>query len=397
MRPESVQEAATLLRDAKSPIRPVGGGTKPWVATRDEEPLETGALDRILEHNVGDFTAVIEAGVPFAEAQATFAEHGQRLSWDPPDPGGATIGGIVATADSGPLRHRYGGVRDLVVGITIVLSDGTVAKAGGKVIKNVAGYDLAKLFAGSIGTLGLIASVSVRLHPLPEHDRDGRDRAATTRTSCWPWCCELRERPLEADCFDVVWENGKGRLLMQFCGAVGGRAGRAAAGDVADVDWGDVRALQRGPIVLKVSGRPTDLPNVIRAADAAGATVVSRAALGLSLARVRRSGPGRDAPPGARAAQLHRARRRRAGRRPVAGRRPRPSRDGAPEGALRPVADLPSGRLRGRDMSTAWDTERPRPRWTSSGTACTAASACRRARATRSSRTRWTRRAAGSC
>ena len=92
----------------------------------------------------------------------------------------------MATADSGPLRHRYGGVRDLVVGITIVLSDGTVAKAGGKVIKNVAGYDLAKLFAGSMGTLGLIATVSVRLHPLPEHDGHRPVRRATTRTTCWP-------------------------------------------------------------------------------------------------------------------------------------------------------------------------------------------------------------------
>ena len=91
-------------------MRPVGGGTKPWLPRRDEEPLETGGLDRILEHNVGDFTAVLEAGVPFAEAQATFAEHGQRLAWDPPDPGGATIGGIVATgrlrAAAPPLRRR---------------------------------------------------------------------------------------------------------------------------------------------------------------------------------------------------------------------------------------------------------------------------------------------------
>ena len=280
MRPQSVQEAATLLRDAKQPIRPVGGGTKPWLVTRDEEPLETGALDRILEHNVGDFTAVIEAGVPFEEAQRTFAEHGQRLSWDPPDPGGATIGGIVATGDSGPLRHRYGGVRDLIVGITIVLSDGTVAKAGGKVIKNVAGYDLAKLFAGSMGTLGLIATVSVRLHPLPEQtatikfETDSPDELLEQVLT-------LAKRPLEADCFDVVWEKGRGRLLMQFSGAAAlEQAGRA--GDVADIEWDDVRALQRGRVVLKVSGRPTDLPNVIRAADAAGATVVSRAALGLS-------------------------------------------------------------------------------------------------------------------
>jgi glycolate oxidase FAD binding subunit len=273
-----VQEAAALLRGMDRPVRPVGGGTKPWVPARDEEPLETGALDRILEHNVGDFTAVIEAGVPFADAQAAFAEHGQRLSWDPPDPGGATIGGIVATADSGPLRHRYGGVRDLVVGITIVLSDGTIAKAGSKVIKNVAGYDLAKLFAGSFGTLGLIASVSVRLHPLPTEtasvaiERDDPDELLAV-------VLDLARQPLEADCFDVVWKDGRGRVLLQFSGA-SAREQAERVGDVADVDWGDVRGLQRGPIVLKVSGRPTDLPNVIRAAS--GATVVSRAALGLS-------------------------------------------------------------------------------------------------------------------
>jgi glycolate oxidase FAD binding subunit len=291
-----VQEAATLLRGCERPVRPVGGGTKPWLVAHDEEPLETGGLDRILEHNVGDFTAILEAGVPFAEAQAAFAEHGQRLAWDPPDAGGATIGGIVATADSGPLRHRYGGVRDLVVGITVVLSDGTVAKAGGKVIKNVAGYDLAKLFAGSMGTLGLIGSVSVRLHPLPdatatakfESDDPDQLHAEVLR---------LAKRPLEADCFDVVWERGRGRVLMQFSGAAAlEQASRA--GDVADVDWGDIRALQRGPVVLKVSGRPTDLPAVIRAADAAGATVVSRAALGLSWLAFDdpgQAGPLRDA------------------------------------------------------------------------------------------------------
>ena len=184
MRPESVEEAAALLRELGAQgqaVRPVGGGTKPWGPPGDCAPLETGGLARILEHNVGDFTAILEAGAPFAEAQAGFAEHGQAIAWDPPVTPESTIGGIMATADSGPLRHRFGGVRDLVVGVTVVLSDGTVAKAGGKVIKNVAGYDLAKLFTGSFGTLGLIATISVRLHPDPEHTATAHGRTFMAR------------------------------------------------------------------------------------------------------------------------------------------------------------------------------------------------------------------------
>jgi glycolate oxidase FAD binding subunit len=284
-----VQEAAALLRGLERPVRPVGGGTKPWLPVRDEEPLETSALNRILEHNVGDFTAVLEAGVPFAEAQAAFAEHGQMIAWDPPASEASTVGGIMATADSGPMRHRFGGVRDLVVGITVVLSDGTVAKAGGKVIKNVAGYDLAKLFAGSFGTLGLIATVSVRLHPrqptatmtarVDEPDRLLRE------------VVRLARRPLEADAFDVRVQDGEGRLLLRFSGAAAAeqaaRAAELVAGEVVEDDhevWNRQRTLQRSPdgAVLKVSGRTTDLPAVIRAAGANRATLASRAALGLS-------------------------------------------------------------------------------------------------------------------
>jgi glycolate oxidase FAD binding subunit len=293
-RPETVQEASALLRElgaAGRAVNPVGGGTKPWGPNVEGEPLETGGLARVLEHNVGDFTAVLEAGVPFAEAQAAFAEHGQMLAWDPPAPAGATIGGIMATADSGPLRHRYGGVRDLVVGVSVVLSDGTIAKAGGKVIKNVAGYDLAKLFSGSFGTLGLIATVSVRLHPLQP--------TATMTARCddpdelLGEVLQLSRRPLEASCFDVQREGGRGWLSLRFSGAAAAeqavRAQELAGGD-ATVDeddasvWEAQRAFQRSAdgAVLKVSGRPTDLAAVIRTADANGATVVSRAVLGVS-------------------------------------------------------------------------------------------------------------------
>jgi glycolate oxidase FAD binding subunit len=282
-------------------VRPVGGGTKlGWGGAGREgaADLTTESLNEILEHNVGDFTAVLGAGVRIADAQARFAAEGQMLALDPPlgEADGATVGGMIATGDSGPLRHRYGGVRDLVVGMTVILSDGTIAKSGGKVIKNVAGYDLAKLFAGSYGTLGLIASVSVRLHPLP-----GRNATAIA-TSEDPAklaaaAASLAALPLEADCLDVCWDGDRGHLLVRFGAAaaqhqaesvvermreLGLGDARAEAED--DEIWNRERALQRSRdgIVLKVSGRPTDLPAVIEAARAQRGTVVSRAALGLS-------------------------------------------------------------------------------------------------------------------
>ena len=112
-------------------------------------------------------TVIVEAGCRVADLQKTLAEHGQRLALDPLWPERATIGGILSTNDSGTLRVRYGSLRDLIIGITVALPDGTLAKSGGKVVKNVAGYDLAKLFTGALGTLGVIAQAIFRLHPLP--------------------------------------------------------------------------------------------------------------------------------------------------------------------------------------------------------------------------------------
>src|ERR671922_165772 len=150
------------------------------------------------------------------------------LSLDPPD-AGATIGGVVAAGDSGPLRSRYGGVRDLVVGIRVALSDGTVAKSGGKVIKNVAGYDLGKLFAGSLGTLGAILEVTVRLHPLPPVTATAaagsRDPAVLARAAS-----ELAHAPLEQLSLDVRWGGGDGAVLSRFGGGcVGGSIPPASA------------------------------------------------------------------------------------------------------------------------------------------------------------------------
>jgi glycolate oxidase FAD binding subunit len=303
-RPGSPEEAAELLRslgEAGKAVRPRGGGTKlDWggVGETIAVELETGGMAKILEHNVGDLTAVLQAGVPLAEAQAAFAEEGQMLALDPPrgDSDAATVGGMVATADSGPLRHRYGGVRDLILGISLALSDGTLAKAGSKVIKNVAGYDLAKLFTGSHGTLGLIVSVTVRLHPKPVGKAtavgasDDPDRLAEAATL-------LAGLPLEADSLDAAWREGSGRLLARFGGATAGDQAEATARRMRDAGldgvqtaeedeelWADVRAAQRRPdgAALKVSGRIGDLANAIRATEDAGGALVSRAAHGLS-------------------------------------------------------------------------------------------------------------------
>ena len=304
-RPGSPEEAAELLRslgEAKRAVRPLGGRTKhDWGGAGEPVAveLETGAMAQILEHNEGDLTAVLQAGVPMAEAQAAFADKSQMFAIDPPFGAGdaATIGGVVATGDSGPLRHRYGGVRDLVLGITVALSDGTLAKAGSKVIKNVAGYDLGKLFTGSYGTLGLIVSVTIRLHPKPVatatavgaiDDPDALARAAG----------RLAVLPLEADSLDAAWREGSGRLLARFGGASAGDQAQVAAERMREAGldgvqttdddeelWGALRSAQRGAdngASLKVSGRITELAPAIRAAEAAGGSLVSRAAHGLS-------------------------------------------------------------------------------------------------------------------
>jgi glycolate oxidase FAD binding subunit len=133
--------------------------------------LSTARLNRVIEHAWADLTVTVEAGCTVAELQRTLALHGQRLAIDPLWPEQATIGGILAANDSGALRLRYGGLRDLIIGITLVLADGTIAKSGGKVVKNVAGYDLPKLATGALGTLGLITRAVFRLHPLPQNVR----------------------------------------------------------------------------------------------------------------------------------------------------------------------------------------------------------------------------------
>jgi glycolate oxidase FAD binding subunit len=149
--------------------------------------LDLGALDRILEHEAGDLTCTVEAGIRLSALQAALAEHGQRLSLDPA--GDPTIGACLAGDLHGPLSHRFGRLRDLLLGVTVVLGDGLVASSGGKVVKNVAGYDLGKLLSGSGGSLGVVVRASLRLHPVPfaagtlVSEGSGEEKARTLRRS----------------------------------------------------------------------------------------------------------------------------------------------------------------------------------------------------------------------
>lgn len=170
--PASVEEAAAAMRAAAERglrVVPRGAGTRLDYGAPPrgcDLVIDTSNLDTLLEHAAGDLVCRVQAGMTLCGLRETLAPEGQHLALDEPAPG-ATVGGALATASSGPVRLRYGTPRDLVTGITVVRADGTVAHSGGKVVKNVAGYDLAKLFTGSYGTLGLIVEAAFRLHPLP--------------------------------------------------------------------------------------------------------------------------------------------------------------------------------------------------------------------------------------
>jgi glycolate oxidase FAD binding subunit len=172
--PANTEQIAAVLRYANRnsiAVAPWGGGTKQsWGnPIHPSLILHTHRLDTVREHTWQDMTCIVQAGCVWSSMQSSLAKHGQFVALDPLWPNRATIGGIAATNDSGNLRLRYGSLRDLIIGMTIVLADGTIARSGGKVVKNVAGYDLHKLMTGAFGTLGVITEITFRLHSIPRH------------------------------------------------------------------------------------------------------------------------------------------------------------------------------------------------------------------------------------
>jgi glycolate oxidase FAD binding subunit len=172
--PHTVEQLKSVITCADNngwSLLPCGSGSKlGWGGVGKDVDLviSTERLNRVIEHAVGDLTVTVEAGVKLADLQNLLRQENQFLPLDPAYSQQATLGGIIATADSGSWRHRYGGVRDMLLGISFVRSDGQLAKAGGRVVKNVAGYDLMKLFTGSYGTLGVLTEFTFRVYPIPE-------------------------------------------------------------------------------------------------------------------------------------------------------------------------------------------------------------------------------------
>ncbi|BBD58900.1 FAD linked oxidase domain-containing protein [Nostoc sp. HK-01] len=166
-----LSQVMTTAHQNKWRVLPCGSRSKlNWggLAKGIDIVVSTEHINQLIEHAVGDLTVTVESGMKFAQLQGILAKSRQFLALDPTAPDEATIGGIVATGDTGSLRQRYGSVRDQLLGITFIRADGQIAKAGGRVVKNVAGYDLMKLFTGSYGTLGIISQVTFRVYPMQE-------------------------------------------------------------------------------------------------------------------------------------------------------------------------------------------------------------------------------------
>jgi len=287
--PGTAEDLARALRWAHGAglkVAPRGGGTKlGWgnPPAGCDLVLSTARLNRVLEHAWADMTVIVEAGCRVADLQKTLGEHRQRLALDPLWPEQATIGGILSTNDSGTLRVRYGSLRDLIIGITVALPDGTLAKSGGKVVKNVAGYDLAKLFTGALGTLGVIVQAIFRLHPLP---RESRSLSFSgTPESLNQLLLAIQASKLTFTGLQLQAEPGGARLDARFDGTTAGIraqfsqlqqiAGSLAPSEAAADVWTSHQAIWNGSapgLVAKFSVLPTEFAAVCAAVQrAAGA------------------------------------------------------------------------------------------------------------------------------
>ncbi len=306
--PDSTGAAAEVLRVAsREGVAVVPAGARAWLGGACELPrscviVSTRRLNRVVAHEPADLVATVEAGVPLRELNARLAREGQWLPLDPPDDGRASVGGVVSTGAGGAQSFAYGSPRAFVLGMRVALADGRVISVGGRVVKNVAGYDLPKLFTGSFGTLGLVTEITFKLRPRPEREatlalgaagyEELFDAARALRTRDFlPVALELLSGPAVAgrvaqrvnDGVATSLDSSPYNLLIRFAGSaasVGAQLERAAASlagttaranpEVVEDDarlWAEVAALAaRGDrqLQIRLGALPTRLPDVIR-------------------------------------------------------------------------------------------------------------------------------------
>jgi glycolate oxidase FAD binding subunit len=290
--PGSVEEMSGLMKLAHAEglaVAPQGSGTKMHLGDPPrglDLIVSTVRMNEVIEYVPGDQIVRVQAGIKLSDLQKKLAGSNQMLALDSSE-ADATVGGAIATNSSGPRRYSYGTVRDLIIGIRIVLSDGTVAKAGSKVVKNVAGYDLSKLFTGSLGTLGLIAEANFRLHPIREVARTvvaeiegGPEEVyaaanAVVRTQAEPTAIELRydgDEKLIAVLLESI-EGGIDAKTATISHVLGSH------GKVRDPQDGDqlgaaLPGVEEDDVLIKVSAPPAELTavldSVLGAADRRG-------------------------------------------------------------------------------------------------------------------------------
>jgi len=283
--PGSVEEISGVMKLAASEglaVSPRGGGTKTHIGDAPRQLdliVSTARMNEVLEHTPGDQIFRAEAGVKLEDLQEQISGSDQMLALDPPE-SGATLGGIIAANSSGPRRYKYGTVRDLIIGITVVLHDGTIAKAGSKVVKNVAGYDLSKLFTGSLGTLGIIATANFRLHPRPKAARAVAVDVASPQQA-QEAAQSIVHSQVEATAIELHYAEDEKLLTVLLESIPGGMDAKVETASFLLKQFGEVRTLSDeeadhlGPltppavadeVVLKIGAPPAELGSVLESA-----------------------------------------------------------------------------------------------------------------------------------